>query len=360
MEPPGDISETGELDPAALGFMCGLEIHLQLDTGKLHSRMPSVLFDYSIEEIHDGWSRSSRRLRASEGESGQVDVAARFEQRRNRSFVYIQSPNAGLIELDEAPPLEHDDEAIRVGRTLQTYYPDRDDVRLSVADLFLKKAQYPLAVSFYEDLVPRRGDWAALHGRLAYAHLMSNAPAKAEAAYHRVLELNPDSLLVRHQLAQLFRVHGRDDEALREYRRLVEQQPDHVEGLCQLADLLLERGNAAAAKGYLKRALVADSLFIPALRSMGRLEDSSGHFEDAIQHFSTIANLAPDDYLVRKELGRLYLKTGQEDRSRAELELYERGARMHRMRKIAEEQAGKMVETMLERGGSRPHSHSNQ
>ena len=118
MEPRGDISEPGELDPVALGFMCGLEIHQQLDTGKLHSRMPSELFDYSIDEIPEGWTRSSRRLRASEGESGQVDVAARFEQRRNRSFVYIQPPNAGLIELDEAPPLEHDDEAIDIVLTM--------------------------------------------------------------------------------------------------------------------------------------------------------------------------------------------------------------------------------------------------
>ena len=118
MAPRGDISEPGELDPVALGFMCGLEIHQQLDTGKLHSRMPSELFDYSIDEIPEGWTRSSRRLRASEGESGQVDVAARFEQRRNRSFVYIQPPNAGLIELDEAPPLEHDDEAIDIVLTM--------------------------------------------------------------------------------------------------------------------------------------------------------------------------------------------------------------------------------------------------
>ena len=118
MEPQGDISAANELDPVALGFMCGLEIHQQLDTGKLHSRMPSELFDYSIDEIPEIWTRSSRRLRASEGESGQVDVAARFDQRRNRSFVYIQPPNAGLIELDEAPPLEHDDEAIDIVLTM--------------------------------------------------------------------------------------------------------------------------------------------------------------------------------------------------------------------------------------------------
>ena len=51
-------------------------------------------------------------MRASQGEGGKVDITARFESRRNRSFVYFQPPNAGLIELDEAPPLEHDDNAV--------------------------------------------------------------------------------------------------------------------------------------------------------------------------------------------------------------------------------------------------------
>ncbi|MEC8914637.1 MAG: Glu-tRNA(Gln) amidotransferase subunit GatE, partial [Candidatus Thermoplasmatota archaeon] len=45
-------------------------------------------------------------------------VAARFEQRRNRSFVYVQPPNAGLIEMDEAPPLEHDSDAVDLVLTM--------------------------------------------------------------------------------------------------------------------------------------------------------------------------------------------------------------------------------------------------
>ena len=118
LEPRGDVANPQDLDPIALGFMCGLEIHQQLATGKLHSRMPSELFDYGIDEVPDDWPRSSRRLRASEGESGQIDVAARFEQRRNRSFVYVQPPNAGLIEMDEAPPLEHDSDAVDLVLTM--------------------------------------------------------------------------------------------------------------------------------------------------------------------------------------------------------------------------------------------------
>ena len=106
------------LDPVALGFMCGLEIHQQLATDKLHSRMPSELFDYKIDEIPADWNRSKRKLRASEGEGGRKDVAARFEQRRNRSFEYVQTPNAGLIELDESPPEGHDTDAVDVVLTM--------------------------------------------------------------------------------------------------------------------------------------------------------------------------------------------------------------------------------------------------
>ncbi len=118
MEPIGDISDPENLNPDILGFMCGLEIHQQLDTGKLHSRMPSKLFDYKFDEIPPTWKKSARKLRAARGEGGEIDVAARFEHRRNRSFVYFQSPNASLIELDEAPPDTHDNDAVDVVLTI--------------------------------------------------------------------------------------------------------------------------------------------------------------------------------------------------------------------------------------------------
>ena len=118
MEPIGDITNPAELDPISLGFMCGLEIHQQLATDKLHSRMPSKLFEYKSEEIPHDWPRSTRRLRASRGEGGATDIAARFEQRRNRTFEYVQSPNSGLIELDESPPRKHDSEAVDVVLTM--------------------------------------------------------------------------------------------------------------------------------------------------------------------------------------------------------------------------------------------------
>ncbi|MBT60571.1 MAG: Glu-tRNA(Gln) amidotransferase GatDE subunit E [Euryarchaeota archaeon] len=117
-EPVGDVADASALNPESLGFMCGIEVHQQLATGKLHSRQPGNLYDVTIDTVPDEWKRFNRRLRAARGEGGTIDVAARFESRRNRSFVYIQSPNAGLIELDEQPPLTHDDDAVSIALTV--------------------------------------------------------------------------------------------------------------------------------------------------------------------------------------------------------------------------------------------------
>ena len=42
-EPVGDVTDASTFDTAQLGFMCGIEVHQQLATGKLHSRQPSML-----------------------------------------------------------------------------------------------------------------------------------------------------------------------------------------------------------------------------------------------------------------------------------------------------------------------------
>ena len=104
-EPEGDVSNAESLDPNQLGFMCGIEVHQQLATGKLHSRQPGDLYDVTMETLPEQWPRFSRKLRAARGEGGKIDIAARFETRRNRLFEYVQSPNSGLIELDDQPPL---------------------------------------------------------------------------------------------------------------------------------------------------------------------------------------------------------------------------------------------------------------
>ena len=97
-------------DYKKLGFKCGLEIHQQLETHKLFCNCPSLVNDQNKPNI-----LITRKLRASAGETGEIDQAAKFEQQRDRNFVYEAcSTSSCLVELDEEPPHELNKQALDV------------------------------------------------------------------------------------------------------------------------------------------------------------------------------------------------------------------------------------------------------
>lgn len=97
------------LDYKSLGLKCGLEIHQQLDTGKLFCSCPSQL----TEEKPDFIVR--RELRAVAGEDGEVDIAAKQEQEKGKYFLY-EGHHALVceVELDEEPPHQINTKAMDV------------------------------------------------------------------------------------------------------------------------------------------------------------------------------------------------------------------------------------------------------
>lgn len=86
----------------------GIEIHQQLNTGKLFCRCPSVLRNDPPEIA------VRRKLRPSAGELGRIDPAALYEFGLDKSFVYeAYGDTTCLVELDEEPPHGINLEAVR-------------------------------------------------------------------------------------------------------------------------------------------------------------------------------------------------------------------------------------------------------
>ena len=100
----------GELNYSDLGLMVGIEIHQRLNTSeKLFCHCPPKM----RHDDPDVWVR--RRLRVSYSELGTIDPAARFETMRARLFEYgAYSDTTCEVELDEAPPLPLNQEALEI------------------------------------------------------------------------------------------------------------------------------------------------------------------------------------------------------------------------------------------------------
>jgi Glu-tRNA(Gln) amidotransferase subunit E-like FAD-binding protein len=97
-----------KVDYKKLEMKSGLEIHQQLNTGKLFCNCPSVLRsdepDYIIK----------RKLHAIAGESGEIDVAAKYEASLEKEFEYYVYDTNCLVELDEEPPHEINQDALKI------------------------------------------------------------------------------------------------------------------------------------------------------------------------------------------------------------------------------------------------------
>ncbi len=122
------------MDYSKLGFKSGLEIHQQLEAGKLFSGAPSFLRN---DEAH---YTIKRKLHAVAGESGEIDVAAVHEAAKDREFYYEgYRDTISLVELDEEPPHAINEQALEIGLQIALLlncdiYPVTQVMRKTVID----------------------------------------------------------------------------------------------------------------------------------------------------------------------------------------------------------------------------------
>lgn len=92
-----------------LGLKIGIEIHQQLDTHKLFCNCPSYIRDDKPDVI------VKRKLRAAAGETGEIDVAAKHEMEKSKTFIYhAYNGTTCLVELDDEPPGPLNQEALQI------------------------------------------------------------------------------------------------------------------------------------------------------------------------------------------------------------------------------------------------------
>ncbi|MEA2054090.1 MAG: Glu-tRNA(Gln) amidotransferase subunit GatE [Candidatus Thermoplasmatota archaeon] len=102
------------MDYKKIGFKAGIEIHQQLDTHKLFCNCPSKITD-DVDYLF------KRQLSPTHSELGDIDKAALAEAKRKRQFVYTASSDATcMVEADEEPPHNANDEAIDICLTVAT------------------------------------------------------------------------------------------------------------------------------------------------------------------------------------------------------------------------------------------------
>src|SRR5262245_24473621 len=158
------------------------------------------------------------------------------------------------------------------------------------------------AAALYRQLLaqePRHVDALHLSGVLA---LQQGDAGRAAELIGRSLEVFAGNAHARFNLGRVFQSQGRLDDALAQYRLVLELDPGHAPACYNLGMLCRQLGRRAEALAHFEKAVALDAEFTAGHYGLGHLLREEDRLEDAAACFRRALQLRPDHAEARWSL----------------------------------------------------------
>ncbi|HJS32354.1 MAG TPA: tetratricopeptide repeat protein, partial [Alphaproteobacteria bacterium] len=235
--------------------------------------------------------------------------------------------------------------AIDAYRRALAQTPQRGDIWFNLGNAERAAANYELAIASFREAVkhaPRFGGaWLnmglslkslgrhaeAIDAFAEAARLMAHDPLpetergsalkaldrldEAIAAHRAALARSPGHAIASYNLANALSAADRGVEAEMAYRDALKAAPDFAEAITNLAELLMARHDDAGdgeAESLVANALRIRADFVPALLSLGRLNERRKRWPEAAAAFVRANAAAPDDPAILRRLAHALFK----------------------------------------------------
>jgi len=150
-------------------------------------------------------------------------------------------------------------------------------------------------------------------------------PKKTLTILEAIAPRSPDSLRIRHLLAEAYVDAGRPRDALRAAEAALELDPAFAPAQALAGEALVKLGRLAAGVERLRAAAALDPMQVRSLVQLARELQGSGKLDSAATLYETALDLRPDQAAVQNELG---LIREQQGRLPAAVESYRRAVQL--------------------------------
>lgn len=250
-------------------------------------------------------TNSSEQQQTITAAIAQLREIVRLDASDNESTLWL----ARLLRLDN-----QDDQAEQVLRALLAKDPQNKGAAEQLSQVFLDHNKPQEAISLLESFVQRApsGD---LYDRLGDAYQQLRQPAKSEEAYRQAVAIEPDQTEHRRHLAQSFYEHGKFTEALAEYQRLAELEPDSANNHLRISEIYrrLHQFDKAEEQILVAKKMAPGNLEV--IYNEAAIYEAEEHYDDAVRVLSNaVADVKAESEFAparRRSLGILYQLLGQ-------------------------------------------------
>jgi Tfp pilus assembly protein PilF len=161
---------------------------------------------------------------------------------------------------------------------------------------------------------------------LGLAHFKNEKPEKAEEAFKRSLELNPNFASALAYRGMIRVQTGAAAEGITLYEKALQADPKITVVHYLIADALLKQVDAdlKRVETHLKRAVEADTTFAPARIALGKLFMRTNRWDEAAAEFERVIKLDPNLPDAYYQLGRTYTRLKRTAEAQSTLDTFKR------------------------------------
>jgi tetratricopeptide (TPR) repeat protein len=250
-------------------------------------------------------TNSSEQQQTITAAIGQLREITRLDPSDGESALWL----ARLLRLDNK-----DDQAEQVLRALLVKDPQSKGAVEQLSLLLLDHNNAQGAISLLESFV-QQAPSAQLYDRLGDAYQQIQQPAKSEQAYRQAVAIEPDQAEHRRHLAQSLFEHGKYPDALTEYQRLVDLEPDSANNHLRISEIYrrLRQFDKAEDQILLAKKLAPGNLEV--IYNEAAVYEAEEHYDQAVSVLSNaVAAVKAESEFAparTRSLGILYQLLGQ-------------------------------------------------
>ncbi len=199
--------------------------------------------------------------------------------------------------------------------------PQRQDLRLALASLYVRASRFDDAIKIYKDMSAATPSSGELMFRLAETQRRKGDVNMAIESFQRASQLAPNDPRPLLQLGMLMDGTGRREQAKPYYEQILKIQPDHPVALNNLAFIKAEEGtdlDEALTMAQKARQKLPSSPFIRD--TLGWIYIKKNLSDDAVRTLRELIVEEPNNPSFRYHYGLALLQKGDKPSARRELE----------------------------------------
>lgn len=152
------------------------------------------------------------------------------------------------------------DSAIMFYERAVRYFPEKDYVKLNLANIYSETGQYGKAAGIFNFFEKKYGLNESISLTIIKNLIRSGDLKKAEEKVKELLTTKPDEILYNGLLAEIYRKSGENGKAISVYSKLLENEPENPQTLLSLSVFLIDEKQYEDLFPVLNKVILNDSI----------------------------------------------------------------------------------------------------